>query len=91
MAAFCADNSVTDCVIVASGDADAVSDEEAEGVGVAATADWQRTPSSAQSNFVCLMNGCVMLGLFGFAQDMLSGEENTTLSSMVGRLLTTDN
>jgi hypothetical protein len=61
MAARCADNSVTDCVIVAAGDADAVSEGDGEGVGVAARAVWQSTSSSVQSNLVCFMNGCVML------------------------------
>jgi hypothetical protein len=52
VAARCADNSVTDCVIVAAGDADSLSAGDGEGVGIAATAAWQRNTISKQEIFI---------------------------------------
>ena len=52
MAARCADNSGTDCVIVAAGDADSLDAGDGEGVGIAAIADWQRNTISKQEIFI---------------------------------------
>jgi hypothetical protein len=56
VAALCADNSATDCVIVAAGDADADiagdGDEDGEGVAVAARTGWQKNVISRQKIFI---------------------------------------